>query len=571
MPIQLLPISLANQIAAGEVIERPASVVKELIENSLDAGASQLTIDIEKGGRRRIRIRDNGAGIVKDELALALARHATSKIRSLADLEAIQSLGFRGEALASISSVARLTLTSKPSAQEQAWRAWVEGRDMSAELAPASHPDGTTVDVEDLFFNTPARRKFLRTDKTEFTHIDDLLKRIALSRYDVRIVLNHNQKTVRNYPAVAQRDALQRIAKVVGSTFTEHAQFIEAEHMGVRLWGWVAAAAHCRHQGDAQYFYVNGRMMRDRMLNHAIRQAYGDSLTDDRSATYVLYLELPPQDVDVNVHPAKHEVRFHHARQIHDFVLQTVREGLRTRHSTATEHQYQAAPENLRQQVAELQPRSNSPLPGLSPQGFSRGRGQNVPATMASAPERTPDSPQLLTVVAGRFALIKRECAAQSVGVALELLNLQAIEQQATAKKWQQQYKTGLAGQPLLVPLKITDSELPARLQRIDNSRLAQLGIMLAQEGRQWVVKQVPSALRHSDISTSLSTVIAMLEQHVHEPPEDFWQWFANQQVSRQYSRVQAEHWWQVWQQQLDADPTFIVPVELPELPEPLR
>ena len=195
MPIQLLPISLANQIAAGEAIERPASVVKELIENSLDAGADQLTVDIEKGGRRRIRIRDNGAGIVKEELALALARHATSKIHSLADLEAIQSLGFRGEALASISSVARLTLTSKPAAQEQAWRAWVEGRDMSAELAPASHPDGTTVDVEDLFFNTPARRKFLRTDKTEFTHIDDLLKRIALSRFDVRIVLNHNQKT----------------------------------------------------------------------------------------------------------------------------------------------------------------------------------------------------------------------------------------------------------------------------------------------------------------------------------------------------------------------------------------
>lgn len=571
MPIQLLPISLANQIAAGEVIERPASVVKELIENSLDAGANQLTIDIEKGGRRRIRIRDNGAGVGKDELALALARHATSKIRSLADLEAIQSLGFRGEALASISSVARLTLTSKPPEQEQAWRAWVEGRDMSAELAPASHPDGTTVDVEDLFFNTPARRKFLRTDKTEFTHIDDLLKRIALSRYDVRIVLNHNQKTVRNYPAVAQHDALQRIAKVVGSSFTEHAQFIEAEHMGVRLWGWVVAAEHCRHQGDAQYFYVNGRMMRDRMLNHAIRQAYGDSLTDDRSATYVLYLELPPQDVDVNVHPAKHEVRFHHARQIHDFVLQTVREGLRTTHSTTTEHQYQAAPESLRQQVAELQPRSNSPLPGLSTQGFRHEKGQNVPAAPASVPELTPDSPHLLTVVAGRFALIKRESTAQPLGVALELLNLQAIEQQATAQKWRQQYQTGLAGQPLLVPVKLTDSELSARLQRVDNSRLAQLGIMLAQEGRQWVVKQVPSALRHSDITASLATVVAMLEQHADEPPLEFWQWFANQQLNQHYSQVQAEHWWQVWQQHFNADPSFVVPVELPTLPEPLR
>ena len=202
MPIQLLPISLANQIAAGEVIERPASVVKELVENCLDAGATEITIDIEQGGRRRIRVRDNGGGIPRDELALALSRHATSKISSLSDLEAIQSLGFRGEALASISSVSRLTLTSKTPTAEQAWQAWVEGRDMQAELAPASHPQGTTVDVQDLFFNTPARRKFLRTDKTEFGHIDEVLRRIALARFDVRFQLLHNDKIVRQYVAV---------------------------------------------------------------------------------------------------------------------------------------------------------------------------------------------------------------------------------------------------------------------------------------------------------------------------------------------------------------------------------
>ncbi|WP_417690468.1 DNA mismatch repair endonuclease MutL [Pseudidiomarina sp.] len=570
MPIQLLPISLANQIAAGEVIERPASVVKELIENSLDAGADQLIIDIEKGGRRRIRIRDNGAGIIKDELALALARHATSKIRSLADLEAIQSLGFRGEALASISSVARLTLTSKPAGQEQAWRAWVEGRDMSAELAPASHPDGTTVDVEDLFFNTPARRKFLRTDKTEFTHIDDLLKRIALSRYDVRIVLNHNQKTVRNYPAVTEADALQRIVKVIGSSFTDHASFIEAEHLGVRLWGWVVAAEQCRHQGDAQYFYVNGRMMRDRMLNHAIRQAYGDSLTDDRSATFVLYLELPPQDVDVNVHPAKHEVRFHHARQIHDFVLQTVREGLRTQHNAGAEHHYQAAPESLRQQVAELQPRSNSPLPGLQPatRGTFATANQPVTPTMPNAAEIA----RVITVLADRFALIKEQPqqGKRTAVESLKLLNLQAVEQQANAKKWQQQYQTGLSGQPLLIPVKLNNPKLVARLEKIEPTRLAQLGILLAQDGRHWQVKQVPSALRHSDVVSSLETVIEMLENHA-EPPLEFWLWFARLQVSQQYSQVQAEHWWQVWQQQLAASTAFTLAVELPELPESLR
>lgn len=570
MPIQLLPISLANQIAAGEVIERPASVVKELIENSLDAGADQLIIDIEKGGRRRIRIRDNGAGIVKDELALALARHATSKIRSLADLEAIQSLGFRGEALASISSVARLTLTSKPAAQAQAWRAWVEGRDMSAELAPASHPDGTTVDVEDLFFNTPARRKFLRTDKTEFTHIDDLLKRIALSRYDVRIVLNHNQKTVRNYPAVTHADALQRIAKVIGSSFTDHASFIEAEHLGVRLWGWVVAAEQCRHQGDAQYFYVNGRMMRDRMLNHAIRQAYGDSLNDDRSATFVLYLELPPQDVDVNVHPAKHEVRFHHARQIHDFVLQTVREGLRTQHNVSAAHHYQAAPESLRQQVAELQPRSNSPLPGLQPAKHGVPTESSHPISPPMATREATDEARVITVLAGRFALIKEQAHEVGGVESLALLNLQAVEQQANAVKWQQQFQVGLAGQPLLIPVKLTNPELVERIEKIESSRLAQLGILLAQEGRHWQVKQVPSALRHSDISKSLETVIEMLEQSV-EPPLEFWQWFARLQLNQFYSQVQAEHWWQVWQQQLSSSRAYTLAVDLPELPESLR
>lgn len=570
MPIQLLPISLANQIAAGEVIERPASVVKELVENSLDAGADQLVIDIEKGGRRRIRIRDNGAGIARDELALALARHATSKIRSLADLEAIQSLGFRGEALASISSVSRLTLTSKPAQQEQAWRAWVEGRDMSAELAPASHPDGTTVDVEDLFFNTPARRKFLRTDKTEFTHIDDLLKRIALSRYDISIVLNHNQKTVRTYPAVQQAEALQRIAKVVGNSFTEAATFIEAEHLGVRLWGWVVAAESCRHQGDAQYFYVNGRMMRDRMLSHAIRQAYGERLTDDRAATYVLYLELPPRDVDVNVHPAKHEVRFHHARQIHDFVLQTVREGLQTQHRASSEHHYQAAPETLRQQVRELQPRTNSPLPGLQPrQGDPLSPVAHVHKALPEG-ERNSEAPVLLSVLAGRFALFKEPARGTAQVEALTLLHLQAVEQHYQAKKWQQQFQIGLAGQPLLIPVKLTDPELLSRVHKIDQRRFAQLGILLARESRHWQVEQVPSALRHSDVVNNLLTVLDMLEKNA-EPPFEFWQWFAQLQVSQQYSQVQAEHWWRVWQQQLMADSMFTIALDLPELPEALR
>ncbi|RUO62975.1 DNA mismatch repair endonuclease MutL [Pseudidiomarina insulisalsae] len=563
MPIKLLPISLANQIAAGEVIERPASVVKELIENSLDAGADSLVIDIEKGGRRRIRIRDNGAGIVKDELPLALARHATSKISSLADLEAIQSLGFRGEALASISSVARLSLTSKPASQSQAWRAWVEGRDMTAELAPASHPDGTTVDVEDLFFNTPARRKFLRTDKTEFGHIDDLLKRIALSRYDVRLVLNHNQKTVRNYPAVTKQNALERIAKVVGTGFTDCARFIDAEHLGVRLWGWVAPPEGCRHQADAQFFYVNGRMMRDRMLNHAIRQAYDDGLTDERSATYVLYLELAPQDVDVNVHPAKHEVRFHQAREIHDFVLQSIRQVLHQNAAAAPGHQYQAASTNLQQQVAELRPRSANPLPGAVSVGTQPTTSAAQPAVKAPQPE---SAARLLSVVDQRFALIHQP----EQSTQLALLHLQAIERDYLARQWQRQFQTGLSGQPLLTPVKITDEALLQRFKAIDNVRVAQLGILLAQEGRQWLVKQVPSALRHTNITASLTEVVSMLEHH-QQPPDTFWDWLASQQLSVSYSKVQAEHWWQVWQQQLQSAADYLLTVALPELPEPLR
>ena len=553
MPIQLLPISLANQIAAGEVIERPSSVVKELIENSLDSGADQLFIDIEKGGRRRIRIRDNGSGIDKDELALALARHATSKITSLADLEAIQSLGFRGEALASISSVSRLTLTSKPAQQTQAWQAWVEGRDMQAQLTPASHPDGTTVDVEDLFFNTPARRKFLRTDKTEFSHIDEMLKRIALSRFDVKMVIQHNQKVVRQYPAVAQERALERIAKVVGSSFSDTAEMVDNEHFGLRLWGWVAPPEACRHQGDVQFLYVNGRMMRDRLLNHAIRQAYGDTLGDDRSPTYVLYLELPPAEVDVNVHPAKHEVRFHHARQVHDFVLQSLRGVARGATSNVAPHQYQAASVQLQQQVAALQPRYNNPLPGVAA----------APSAPTIEPAPAPQSASILAVLQQRFALL--EHAGQLV-----LLHLQEVEQAYLVRQLQRQHETGLSGQPLLIPVKLTDKQLSAAITELPLARLAQLGVVYRKVGRQVVIEQVPSALRHSDIHTSMVKLVSFLADSAALAPE-FWQWLAQQQVSTHYSKVQAEHWAGVWLEQLQGANKFVTRLQLPELPEPIR
>ncbi|KFB91584.1 MutL family DNA mismatch-repair protein, partial [Citrobacter freundii ATCC 8090 = MTCC 1658 = NBRC 12681] len=326
MPIQVLPPQLANQIAAGEVVERPASVVKELVENSIDAGATRIDIDIERGGAKLIRIRDNGCGIKKDELALALARHATSKIASLDDLEAIVSLGFRGEALASISSVSRLTLTSRTQEQPEAWQAYAEGRDMDVTVKPAAHPVGTTLEVLDLFYNTPARRKFMRTEKTEFNHIDEIIRRIALARFDVTINLSHNGKVVRQYRAVAADGQKERrLGAICGTPFLEHALAIEWQHGDLTLRGWVADPNHTTAAlAEIQYCYVNGRMMRDRLINHAIRQACEDKLGADQQPAFVLYLEIDPHQVDVNVHPAKHEVRFHQSRLVHDFIYQGV-------------------------------------------------------------------------------------------------------------------------------------------------------------------------------------------------------------------------------------------------------
>jgi DNA mismatch repair protein MutL len=344
MPIQILPARLANQIAAGEVVERPASVVKELVENSLDAGATRIDIDIDRGGSRTIRIRDNGKGIAKDELGLALSRHATSKISSLDDLEAIVSLGFRGEALASISSVSRLTLTSRTATQEEAWSAYAEGRDMDVQLKPAAHPIGTTIEVLDLFFNTPARRKFLRTEKTEFNHIDELLKRIALSRFDVSITLRHNGKTIRQYRASqTQIQKERRLVSACGQSFLQHALAVELEHGDLKLSGWICTPQGSRSQNDVQYCYVNGRMMKDKLINHAIRQAYEASLASDQYSAYVLFIEVDPHQVDVNVHPAKHEVRFHQARLVHDFIYQGIQSALQQ--GAMDDHQSYRAPQ----------------------------------------------------------------------------------------------------------------------------------------------------------------------------------------------------------------------------------
>ena len=362
MAIHILSPQLANQIAAGEVVERPVSVIKELVENSLDAGSSQIDIDVEQGGSKLIRIRDNGSGIAKAELALALARHATSKINTLDDLDSIMSLGFRGEALASISSVARLTLTSRTADQSEAWQVYAEGRDMKPTIKPAAHPVGTTVEVLDLFYNTPARRRFLKTDKTEFMHIEEFVRRIALARPDVTFNLQHNGKLVKQY---RQSPLEKRVELVCGRAFVQKAIKLDWQHNDLLIQGWVSSS----EVSELQYFYVNGRVIKDKLINHALRQAYSSRTNEQQS--YVVFLQIDPKQVDVNVHPAKHEVRFHEARLVHDFVYQAIVMALESSQQLADEEKTvmipnrQAAGENIFNQKKHAEHKTYSPTSEL--------------------------------------------------------------------------------------------------------------------------------------------------------------------------------------------------------------
>jgi len=322
--IRLLPDTLISQIAAGEVVERPASVLKELLENSLDAGAGEITVNLAQGGIKQIKVTDNGAGMDAADLPLAFARHATSKIASLDDLEQVRSLGFRGEALASIASVARVALISRTARAAHAWSLTAEGGAQGGPQ-PAAHPTGTSVEVNDLYFNTPARRKFLRTEATEFGHCEEVFKRIALSRPDIAFSLRHNGRVMAHLPP---GDAARRIAAISGAEFAGSARTLEENSSGLRISGFAGSPAFSRSSRDAQFQFVNGRFVRDKLLAHALRLAYQDMLHGDRHPAYVLFLDLDPLGVDVNVHPAKTEVRFRDSRAIHQFVFHAVSKAL---------------------------------------------------------------------------------------------------------------------------------------------------------------------------------------------------------------------------------------------------
>ncbi|AMX01370.1 DNA mismatch repair endonuclease MutL [Microbulbifer thermotolerans] len=534
--IQLLSPRLANQIAAGEVVERPASVIKELLENSLDAGATRLEVEIDNGGIKRIKVRDNGGGIDKDDLPLALARHATSKIHALEDLEAVATLGFRGEALASISSVARLTLTSSRDDSGQGWQVAVSGRDMQAALAPAAHPRGTTVDVRDLFFNTPARRKFLRTEKTEFNRVDETIKRLALSRFDVSISLRHNGKGVHNLRAGLGRVEMERrVAQVCGPAFMQNALHIDVERSGLRLWGWVAEPAFSRSQADLQFFYVNGRAIRDKVVSHAVRRAFADVLYHGRHPAFVLYLELDPAAVDVNVHPTKHEVRFRDSRLVHDFLfgslhraLADVRPGQREEREQVPEETVSGirAGEFAGQQKMSL---STRPSPVDLQQQMQNYAALHQPyqsessvaeATPPVAPARpapalqvsesdTTEAPPLgyaLAQLHGIYILAQNEQG-------LIVVDMHAAHERIVYEQMKAAYAAGgIQAQPLLVPVSLAVSQREADCYEERSEVFTALGFALQRAGPETLlVRQVPAMLHGAEVEQLVRDVLADL------------------------------------------------------------
>ena len=538
--IHILSSRLANQIAAGEVVERPASVVKEVLENSLDAGATRVDVDVEAGGSKLIRIRDNGAGMPPDDLPLALARHATSKIASLEDLEQVGSLGFRGEALASIGSVSRLTLTSNASdSGSEGSSAVCEGRDMAVQVKPASHPRGTTVEVRDLFFNTPARRKFMRTEKTEFNHLEEVVKRLALSRFDVAFSLRHNGKVLHNLkPGDSVAERQRRVATVCGPAFMEQAIYIESDRPALKLWGWVGLPTFSRSQADLQYFFVNGRVIRDKLVAHAVKQAYRDVLYHGRHPAFVLYLELDPAQVDVNVHPTKHEVRFRDGREVHNFIFSSLHRAL------ADVRPADQLPEHVLAtgdgQVINTETGEISEQGGLTwgaPQAGAVADTARFPATAApyypgaGTPSGSQSAAQIAAYGQVHPALPEQGAEedipplgyalAQLKGIyilaenahGLVVVDMHAAHERITYERLKTARDAeGIRSQPLLVPQSVAVSQREVQVAAEHTELFQRLGLAVDVGGEEaLVIRQIPVNLRDSDVELLLRDVLADL------------------------------------------------------------
>ena len=554
--IRLLSPRLANQIAAGEVVERPASVIKELLENSLDAGANRLDITAEGGGVKLMRVRDNGSGVAPDDLPLALSRHATSKIYDLDDLEAVSTLGFRGEALASISSVSRMTVTSNTGDNPSGFQAKAEGRDMQADVSPASHPQGTTVEVRDLFFNTPARRKFLRTEKTEFNRLEDVVKRLSLSHFNASFNLSHNGRVIHNLRAAESLpEKERRVAQVCGPAFMESTVHVDIEASGLRLWGWVALPTFSRSQADLQHFYVNGRAIRDKLVTHAIRQAYQDVLYHGRHPAYVLYLEVDPATVDVNVHPTKHEVRFRDSRLVHDFLFRSLHRALAdVRPDADTNPGYSAAqlgaganggsdngavsgqsgaagyqsqtPQVDTQGSMAFQARPASGVQeGAMTYGVSSSGGYGSAATGPGAlSDQGYVQPNLADHEGGEVPPLGY-AVAQLHGIyilsenarGMVLIDMHAAHERIVYEKMKAHIHSGqnLPAQPLLVPQSIAVSQVEADLAEEHHSIFQELGFELQRAGPEsLLVRQLPVILNKADVEQLVRDVLSDLREY---------------------------------------------------------
>jgi DNA mismatch repair protein MutL len=514
--IRILPSNLIDQIAAGEVVERPASVVKELVENSLDAGARTVSIDVEGGGTGLIRVADDGSGIPRDDLALALSRHATSKIATLDDLEALTSMGFRGEALPSIASVSRLTITSRAADAEHAWQIASAGGDLG-EPRPAARPQkGTTVEVRDLFFNTPARRKFQRSEKTELGHVDSVVRNLALASFGVDFRLTSNGRTVFHLPAAFDRAAQEaRVAEVCGAEFMQHARHFTRSISGVTVSGWLAAPAFSRSQADLQFTFVNGRFVRDKLLRHAARLGYRDVLFQARQPAYVLYLTLDPRRVDVNAHPAKLEVRFRDSRLVHDFVFRTVEAAL-------------ASPLTAASDVPAAAPVLGSALVGFTSSSYSGPRQESLSLPAHNLAEYVPlyerlhrrpdartessrdaEAPPLgyaLAQLAGIYVLAQN-------GTGLIIVDMHAAHERITYERLKGALATErLKAQTLLVPVTFEISAREAELVDQHSEGLRRVGLELGLRGpRQVIVHAVPLLLEGSDIEPLVRDVLSDL------------------------------------------------------------
>jgi DNA mismatch repair protein MutL len=500
-PIRVLPELLVSQIAAGEVVERPASVLKELLENALDAGAQNIAVALEEGGARRVQVEDDGAGIAAAELPLALARHATSKIATLAELEAVGTLGFRGEALASIAAVSRLEITSRTADAPHAARIRAEGGTPGA-VEPAARAPGTTVAVADLYFNTPARRKFLRSEATEFAHAEEAFRRIALAHPQIAFTLRHNGRVLRSLP----RQNLQaRAQALLGPEFTAESTPVEAAAGALRLHGLAGLPQSARARADAQYFFVNGRFVRDRLLAHAARAAWAELLHGERQPAYLLFLELDPRLVDVNVHPAKTEVRFRDARAVHQFVLHALRRALGASAGETPAASAALAPRPAARAAAAAQAQLALAQPVAAYQTFLAPASERAPLTEARS---VAPLGYALAQLHGVYILAQNEAG-------LVLVDMHAAHERIVFEDLRASLEAGrIERQRLLVPALFRATALEIATAEEHREALEQLGFEIAAAGpEELAVGAAPAPLAGADVAALARTVLAQIAE----------------------------------------------------------